>query len=211
MAMLHAGAPADSFIVDAVDVSRRPLESARAGRVPCAIVPRGVLWYPRALLRSTLKATARGICSAPVASLVRFSARESTAIPIFWKMMQPYDVVFCRNLLIYLHAEARLLAIDGFQSSGSGTMAFSCWARRGGFRTGTRIQPDWTRGERLRSASLSRGACAEVHVAASRQKRPSGLVPAAVAFGRRKRVAEGSETAAHRLTRFPLRSPSSRR
>jgi chemotaxis protein methyltransferase WspC len=138
IAMLHAGAAAESFIVDAVDVSRSALDSAEAAvfrarsfrendliyHVPYFDPPNGDgLWR---LNRS-------------VGQLVRF--RQGNLIePDFLGDEAPYDVLFCRNLLIYLHSEARLLAIralrrlvaeDGVLVLGHAEAAF---AREHGFR-----------------------------------------------------------------------------
>jgi chemotaxis protein methyltransferase WspC len=138
IAMLHAGAAAESFIVDAVDVSRNALDTAEAAvfrarsfrendliyHVPYFDPPNGDgLWR---LNRS-------------VGELVRF--RQGNLIePDFLGDEAPYDVLFCRNLLIYLHSEARLLAIralrrlvaeDGVLVLGHAEAAF---AREHGFR-----------------------------------------------------------------------------
>jgi chemotaxis protein methyltransferase WspC len=109
MAMLHAGAPPESFIVDAVDVSRRALESARAAEFRARSFRENALWF-RTPYFDHAEGTGGWHLEDAVASRVRFRHGNLIA-PDFLEDEAPYDVVFCRNLLIYLHAEARLLAM----------------------------------------------------------------------------------------------------
>jgi chemotaxis protein methyltransferase WspC len=109
MAMLHAGAPAGSFVVDAVDVSRRALEFAQVGVFRTRSFRHETLWY-RAPYFDYAETDGSWQLRDLVVSRVRFRQGNLVA-PDFLKDETPYDVVFCRNLLIYLHPEARLLAV----------------------------------------------------------------------------------------------------
>jgi chemotaxis protein methyltransferase WspC len=113
MAILHAGVPPESFIVDAVDVSRRALESAQVAEFRIRSFREKALWF-----RSHYFDHAEGgglwHLKDSVASLVRFRHGNLIA-PDFLEDDGPYDIVFCRNLLIYLHAEARLLALTALR------------------------------------------------------------------------------------------------
>lgn len=109
MAMLHAGAPADSFTVDAVDLSWNLLGSARAAVYGARSFRTKSPWY-RAVYFDPDEVDGMWRLRSSVASLVRFS-QGNLIDPDFLENRGQYDLVFCRNLLIYLHAEARLLAI----------------------------------------------------------------------------------------------------
>ncbi len=109
MAMLHAGAQAGSFTVDAVDVSRRALESACAGVYRARSFRENALWF-RAQYFDHTEGTMIWNLKGDAASLVRFR-HANLMSPDFLEDDAPYDLVFCRNLLIYLHPEARLIAL----------------------------------------------------------------------------------------------------
>ena len=118
MALLEAGLSVDQFLIDAIDVSRRALERAAAGRYSANAFRNADLsfrdrWF-----------TAEG-GQAVLAPAVRRQVRLEWANllePGFAAGRPAYDVVFCRNLLIYLTDAARrqveaqldrLLAPDG--------------------------------------------------------------------------------------------------
>jgi chemotaxis protein methyltransferase WspC len=118
MALLDAGLTPEQFAIDAVDISRRALERAAAGRYSANAFRNADLafrdrWF-----------TADG-GQAVLAERVRRAVRLEWANlldPGFVAGRPAYDVVFCRNLLIYLTADARrrvesqldrLLAADG--------------------------------------------------------------------------------------------------
>jgi chemotaxis protein methyltransferase WspC len=118
MALLDSGLAADRFTIDAVDVSRVALERAARGRysanafrnADCSFRDR---WFTSDGGYAVLDAAVRRCVSFAPANLVD----ESFAIG-----RAAYDIVFCRNLLIYLTADARrrveatvdrLLARDG--------------------------------------------------------------------------------------------------
>ena len=65
-------------------------------------------------------------------------------------------MVFCRNLLIYLHAEARLLAMTALRRLVARATAFWCWATPRRLSRGSTDSRRSDRRRRLRSASLAR-------------------------------------------------------
>jgi chemotaxis protein methyltransferase WspC len=118
MALLDAGLAADRFTIDAVDVSRVALERAARGRysanafrnADCSFRDR---WFEADGGHAILDAAVKRCVSFTPANLVDES---------FTAGREPYDIVFCRNLLIYLTPDARrrveatidrLLAGDG--------------------------------------------------------------------------------------------------
>ena len=113
MAMLHAGATPESFIVDAVDVSRRALESAQAAAFRARSFRENALWF-RTSYFDHAEGTGLWHLKDSVVSQVRFR-HENLISPDFLEDDEPYDIVFCRNLLIYLDAEARLLAMTALR------------------------------------------------------------------------------------------------
>ena len=103
MGLLEAGLQADQFTIDAVDVSRVALARAERGRysanafrnADCSFRDR---WFTAD--------GANAILDGEVRSRVRFS-RGNILDESFAAGCEPYDVIFCRNLLIYLTTEAR--------------------------------------------------------------------------------------------------------
>ncbi len=118
MTMRDVGLPARRFQLDAMDVSARRLAVARRG-VYSANAFRGSDLGSRA---QYFRAHAEGYEMDPtIRSTVRFF-QASALEPNLLEGSSPYDVVFCRNLLIYLDVPARarvlalldrLLAADG--------------------------------------------------------------------------------------------------
>jgi chemotaxis protein methyltransferase WspC len=111
VALLEAGVPAERIVIDAVDVSERALEKARVGRYRQTsfravdeawrdrnFEPVDALWSLRADPRR----------------LVRF-ARGNLVDPALLALEKPYDVVCCRNLLIYLTGDARKLMVGNLE------------------------------------------------------------------------------------------------
>jgi chemotaxis protein methyltransferase WspC len=102
LALFDAGVPPASWAIDAIDLSRRALERAR----------RGVYGEPS--FREPGLDRARHFRPAPggweidpaVRAAVRFR-RGNLLDPGLLAGEGPYDVIFCRNLLIYLTPEAR--------------------------------------------------------------------------------------------------------
>ncbi len=123
MTLLEAGIPAEGFVLDAADISRRALAAAKR-----AVYGRGSFRQPLAEAREVFfHAASRGRRLAEaVTRTVRFR-RANLAAPDFFAGEAPYDIIFCRNILIYLTAEARqlllanldrLLAPDGLLFTG---------------------------------------------------------------------------------------------
>jgi chemotaxis protein methyltransferase WspC len=108
IALAEAGAPPSSCIIEAIDISRTALEKARAGR------------YRDFSFRQTEPAL-RDHYFRPVeggweiAPALRDSVQFRQGNLIERTVLagdQPYDLIFCRNLLIYLHAAARARVLD---------------------------------------------------------------------------------------------------
>jgi len=104
MALLDAGLGPEQFTIDAVDVSRAALERAARGRYSANAFRNADAafrdrWFTAEGGNSVLDATVRGC--------VRF-ARANLVDEGFAADREAYDVVCCRNLLIYLTAEARI-------------------------------------------------------------------------------------------------------
>jgi len=108
MTLLAAGLPPSAFKVEGVDVSARALETA------------GRACYPKNAFRGNIgedvarffETTPSGRkVSASVLSQVTFSL-ENLALPGSLAGRGPYDIIFCRNLLIYMTPEARLRIFD---------------------------------------------------------------------------------------------------
>lgn len=109
MSMLHAGAQAESFTVDAADVSRRALETAQSGVFRARSFRDEARWY-RVPYFDHVESDGAWRLKSSVVSMVNFQQGNLIA-PDFLENVAPYDLVFCRNLLIYLHAGARLQAM----------------------------------------------------------------------------------------------------
>ncbi|MGD0965293.1 MAG: CheR family methyltransferase [Candidatus Acidiferrales bacterium] len=113
MAMLHAGAPPEAFTVDAIDVSPRALKSAQAAAFSKRSFRDPDPWY-RSRYFDPVEAEGSWQLKKSVIARVRFRQGNLMA-PDFLNDFPgdglPYDLVLCRNLLIYLHREARLRAM----------------------------------------------------------------------------------------------------
>lgn len=107
MALLDAGFPADAFQVDAADVSSRALCRAQAGIFGAAAF-RGK--QPEYRKRHFDPVAAGHQLHAGVRERVRF-LRGNLLDPCLLSGVPPYDVLFCRNLVIYLSARARERAV----------------------------------------------------------------------------------------------------
>lgn len=138
MALLDAGVPASRFRIDAVDVSSRALARARLG-----IYGRNSFRSKDVAFRERhFEPTEVGYrVSDTVRGPVHFS-QGNIVDPSFLLGTEPYDIIFCRNLLIYFdthiqnrtlgllrgllapdgvlfvgHSEAGLMAANGFASA----------------------------------------------------------------------------------------------
>jgi chemotaxis protein methyltransferase WspC len=138
MAMLQSGIAADSFTVDAFDVSRGALTFAQAAIFNERSFRDDTPWY-RATYFDPGQNRGTWRLRSSAASKVRFQHGNLISNE-FLIDAEPYDLVFCRNLLIYLHSEARLSAVatlqrltaeDGLLVVGHAEAAF---ARERGFK-----------------------------------------------------------------------------
>lgn len=108
ISLIDAKVPTSAWSIDAIDISRRHIQQARDGRfrdfsfrqTPNSIRDRCFQPVPGGWeLNSSLR------------SLVQF--RVGNLFDESWMAAEtPYDLVFCRNLFIYLHADARRRALD---------------------------------------------------------------------------------------------------
>ena len=123
MGLLDAGLAPDQFSIDAVDISTAALERARLGRYSANAFRNADLafrdrWFRREGSAAVLDERVRGAVRLARANILDDGfVAEAVA-----SGRAPYDVVFCRNLLIYLTPEARdrvtaalerLVATDG--------------------------------------------------------------------------------------------------
>lgn len=118
MALLDAGLPEAAFRIDAFDVSRVSLAKAAAGR-----------YSENAFRNADSSFRRRWFRAEPGGSLIDDRVKRAVSFrwgnllePGFATAKGPYDCIFCRNLLIYLTADARhrvahavesMLASDG--------------------------------------------------------------------------------------------------
>lgn len=103
MTLLEAGLPAEVFRIDAIDISRKAIETARTGI------------YGKNSFRGENKAyqdqyftsMEEGFKLDPsIARLVHFS-KDNFVQPHTMQDYEPYQIIFCKNLLIYLTDDAR--------------------------------------------------------------------------------------------------------
>jgi len=109
MTLLQAGLKPTSFYVDAVDVSGRSLAVARTGIYRQNSFRTKDLQFRDNFFHNTAEGYS---LNAMVREKVRF-VRGNILQPGFLDSMGRYDVVFCRNLLIYFDKEAQEQAIKG--------------------------------------------------------------------------------------------------
>ncbi len=103
IALLEAGLPPGGFTVDACDISRRALETASRAVYPANSFRQD--W--RDSRNRWFEPVTGGFALRPeIARLVRFH-RDDLLHPSFLTTQAPYDVVFCRNLLIYFRPKAQ--------------------------------------------------------------------------------------------------------
>lgn len=112
MALLDAGLPETAFRIDAFDVSRASLAKAAAGRYSDNAFRNAETSFRRRWFR-----TEAGI------SVINERVKQAVGFrwgnllePGFAAAKGPYDCIFCRNLLIYLTADARQKAAGAVAS-----------------------------------------------------------------------------------------------
>jgi chemotaxis protein methyltransferase WspC len=121
MALLDAGVAADHFAIEAVDVSRAALQRAAAGRYSANAFRNADLSFRD---RWFQPAGGASVIDPRIRRQVRFHEGNLLDEDCVARLAEhgPFDVLFCRNLLIYLDDEARttlertfdrLLASDG--------------------------------------------------------------------------------------------------
>lgn len=103
MALLDTGLAPSQFSIDAVDVSHAALERARRGRYSANAFRNADTtfrdrWFRKDGAVAVLDDRVRGCITYAWANVLDQGFAEGRG---------PYDVIFCRNLLIYLTAEAR--------------------------------------------------------------------------------------------------------
>lgn len=107
IALLEAGLSPDQFAIDAVDISRHSIAKAKRG-VYTKNSFRGEAWSNR---DRYFQQTPDGFqLHDSLLKLVNF--QQGNALTLLPGMTQPYDVIFCRNLLIYLHEEGCLQVLQ---------------------------------------------------------------------------------------------------
>ena len=135
MTLLDAGLPARHFTIDAVDVSAAALAHARKGVYGRNSFRGRSLEYRDRYFQRTPEGHK---LNAEVAKQVRFQRGNLLDVRLL-AQVEPYDIIFCRNVLIYFDGPtqacvvktlARLLAADGTLFAGP-SEAFL--VRQGGF------------------------------------------------------------------------------
>ncbi len=101
IALLEAGLHPKQFEIDAIDISHRALAKARLG-IYTKNSFRGEDWKPRARY---FQQTDQGYeLSESIRKLVNF--QQGNVMTSLARTQKQYDIIFCRNLLIYLKSEA---------------------------------------------------------------------------------------------------------
>ncbi len=107
MTLLESGIPSPRFRLDAADISRKALEAA--GR---AVYGKGAFRQPLTAAQETFfsETSAGRRVDETVVRTVHFY-RANIIAPLFLAGHEPYHIIFCKNVLIYLTDEARRLAL----------------------------------------------------------------------------------------------------
>ncbi len=108
MTLLGAGLPADRFHVDACDLSRRALDVAARAVYRASSFRED--W--RNLRERWFHPVSDGFALRPEVTALGHFHRDDLLNPVFLSVQPLYDVVFCRNLLIYLQPEAQRALIQ---------------------------------------------------------------------------------------------------
>jgi chemotaxis protein methyltransferase WspC len=193
MALLEAGLPAESMIVDGVDVSREAVKKARVG-----IYRAGSFRGEDQAYRRFFTDTPDGASISPlVRQCVRF-ATGNVLEPAFRGGDALYHAIFCRNLLIYFdtdhqaqvieHLDALLMPGGVLFVGAADTFA----ARRGGFvPAGPGLQFAFRRG-----SEMSGGEATRSEVVAARRERTIASASPAATQSTRSTLSTGSRIAA---------------
>ncbi len=111
MALLDSGIAPGRFWIDAIDVSERALELARRGVYGANSFRGKELGFRERHFRA---AGERYQLDERVKPGVRFQS-GNLVNPLLLEAEKPYDAIFCRNVLIYLHAAARKTALASLE------------------------------------------------------------------------------------------------
>jgi chemotaxis protein methyltransferase WspC len=103
MTLLEAGLASGEFLIDAVDISRRALGKVRSGRFGTGSFREKKIHIADKYVKKSGK---EYIIDNEIVSLVNFS-RENIMDEDFIGRHEPYHIIFCRNLLVYLNPAAR--------------------------------------------------------------------------------------------------------
>ncbi|MHB8791153.1 MAG: CheR family methyltransferase [Desulfobulbaceae bacterium] len=132
MALLQAGVAPPSFYIDAVDVSERVLERARKGLYRDNSFRTGDLSFRDVFFTKTEDGF---VLQKTVRDKVRF-LQGNIIQPGFMRSLGRYDVVFCRNVLIYFNEEAQHQSMEALhQALQAGGILFTGHAEAGIFYT----------------------------------------------------------------------------
>ena len=108
IALAEAGAPASAYVIEAIDVNPAYLERARLARFNDLSFRQTAPELRRRYFRPV---DAGWELVPAIRSLVRFR-EDNLLAPNFLAGEEGYDLIFCRNLFIYLHEGARRRALD---------------------------------------------------------------------------------------------------
>ena len=113
IALAAGGLAPNQFMIEAVDLSRRGLAAARAAVYPARVLAK----LPAALQEQWLRphATGTAIVCDELRQAVRLHHGNLLALPAAL-CGTPFDVVFCRNALIYLQPRARAQVLDALSA-----------------------------------------------------------------------------------------------
>lgn len=105
--LLEAGLPAHAFHIEGVDISTRALASAQRGRFTRYSFRTSPGYSPDQYIQRYFKRRqGQYHMVEPLRQQVQFH-RGNLIDPQYLRAHQPYDIIFCRNVLIYLHQTAR--------------------------------------------------------------------------------------------------------
>ena len=109
--LLEAGLSPDAFHVDALDISTHALEKAQQGIFTQYSFRRTTTYSPERHIQQYFQyRNKRYTLNQQVRSQVQFH-HGNLIDPGCLQRFSPYDIIFCRNLLIYFHQEARATAL----------------------------------------------------------------------------------------------------
>ena len=107
MSLLSNGFPADKFTVHAVDISRRALQRAKEGIYTEHSFRGDDLSYRSRYFKKTKKSS---VINKAIRKKVHFHS-GNILNPLFMRGLGLFDIIFCRNVMIYFDALSRHLVI----------------------------------------------------------------------------------------------------